>query len=101
MKKVKLDMKSLRKAVAIKHARVEVGGKYFLSHFLDKEGAIVRVLGKSTKTNRAGFNSSVNVEILESDVEYYKPGALHTVNAANLYEHRMYASPSFKFGWEK
>lgn len=94
-------MKALHKAVATKHARVEVGGKYFLSYFLDKEGATVRVLSKSTKTNRAGFNSSVNVEILESDVDYYKPGAMHTVNAANLYEERKFASPKFKFGWEK
>lgn len=101
MRKVRLNMKSLHKAVAIKHARVEVGSKYFLSHFHDKEGAIVRVLSKSTKTNRAGFNSSVNVEVLESDCDYYKPGALHTVNAANLYEHRTYASPAFKFGWDK
>jgi hypothetical protein len=101
MKKVKLDMKSLHKAVATKHEMVDVGSKYFLSHFHDKEGAIVRVLSKSTKTNRAGFNSSVNVEVLESDCDYYKPGALHTVNAANLYQERKHASPAFKFGWEK
>ena len=94
-------MKSLHRTVAIKHARITVGNRYFLSHFLDKEGAIVRVLSKSTKTNKAGFNSTVVVEVLESDCNYYKPGAQHTVNAANLYEHRMYASPSFKCNWSK
>lgn len=101
MRKVRLNVKSLHRAVAIKHARVSVGNKYFLSHFHDKEGATVRVLSKSTKKNRAGFASSVVVEVLDSDCDYYKPGAEHTVNAANLYEHRMYASPAFKFGWEK
>lgn len=94
-------MKSLHKAVAEKHAWVQVGGTYFLSYFHDKEGATVRVLSKSTKTNRAGFNSSVNVEVLTSDVDYYKPGAMHTVNAANLYAERKFASVAFKFGWEK
>lgn len=93
---IKLNMKALHQVVAQKHSRIGIGNKYFLSHFLDKEGAIVRVLEKSTKKNRAGFRSSVLVEILESDCDYYKPGATHTVNAANLYEHRMYASPSFK-----
>jgi hypothetical protein len=101
MRKVRLDMKSLHQAVAQKHARIVVGNRYFLSHFLDKEGAIVRVLNKSTRKNRAGFNSTVLVEVLESDCNYYKPGAEHTVNAANLYEHRMYASPSFKCNWSK
>lgn len=98
---MRLNMKSLHRAVAIKHEQTEVGGTYFLSHFHDKEGATVRVLSKSTKLNRAGFASSVNVEILESDVDYYKIGAMHTVNAANLYSERKYASPKFKFGWEK
>lgn len=101
MKKVKLNIKSLHKAVAIKHKNTEVGATYFLSHFHDKEGATVRVLSKSTKKNRAGFNSSVNIEILDSDCDYYKIGALHTVNAANLYKERKFASPAFKFGWEK
>lgn len=101
MSRVTLNIKSLHRAVAEKHAWVQVGETYFLSHFHDKEGATVRVLSKSTKKNRAGFNSSVNIEILDSDVDYYKPGAMHTVNAANLYTERKYASPAFKFGWEK
>jgi len=99
MKTVRLNMKALHRAVAEKHRRIQVGGKYFLSHFHDKEGAIVRVMSKSDKVkNRAGFYSIVMVEVLESDVAYYKPGAIHTVNASNLYEHRTMASPSFKFG---
>lgn len=101
MKRSRLDMKAIRRAVAEKHEKIEVGNTYFLSYFHDKEGASVRVLSKSTKPNRAGWCSSVNVEILESDVDYYKPGAMHTVNASNLYEERKFASPAFKFGWEK
>jgi hypothetical protein len=91
-------MKALHKQVAEAHRRVTVGDKYFLSHFHDKEGAIVRVVSKSDRRrNLAGFYSIVNVEVLESDVAYYKPGETHTVNAANLYEHRTMASPEFKF----
>lgn len=95
-------MKSLHRAVAIKHAAVKVGEIYFLSNFHDKEGAMVRVVSKSNKRrNNAGFYSIVNVEILESDYHYYKVGEMHTVNAANLYTERKFASPKFKFGWDK
>jgi len=97
MRKVKLNMKSLHAAVKTKHNMTNVGENYFLSHFLDKEGATVRVLEKSTKKNRAGFNSSVTVKVLDSDCDYYKVGAIHTVNAANLYKERQFASPRFKF----
>jgi len=97
MSKVRLNLNGLRKQVAERHRRVSVGELYFLSHFHDKEGAIVRVLNKSTTENRAGWNSSVQVEVLESDVDYYKPGATHTVNAANLYKHRYFASVEYKF----
>lgn len=98
MKTVRLNMKALHRHVAEQHRRIQVGGRYFLSHFHDKEGAIVRVVSKSDRRrNLAGFYSIVNVEVLESDVAYYKPGETHTVNAANLYEHRTMASPEFKF----
>jgi len=93
---VKLNMKALHRVVDIKHQQCRVGQVYFLSHFLDKEGAMVRVLSKSTKTNKAGFRSSVNIEVLESDCDYYRPGAKHTVNAANLYKERHHANPVFK-----
>jgi len=98
MRKVRLNLKSLHEAVAKKHEAINVGDRYFLSHFLDKEGAEVRVLSKSTKLNRAGFRSTVEVLVLKSDCSYYVPGARHTVNAANLYTHRRFASPKFKLG---
>lgn len=101
MKKVKLNIKALHKVVATKHKNTKVGEIYFLSNFHDKEGATIKVLRKSTEKNRAGFNSSVIVEVLDSDCAYYKVGAVHTVNAANLYKERKFASPAFKFGWEK
>lgn len=102
MSRVRLNMRALHAAVAVKHNAIKVGATYFLSYFHDKEGATVRVVSKSNKRrNRAGFYSIVNVEILDSDAAFYKPGEMHTVNAANLYAERKYASPSFKFGWEK
>lgn len=102
MRKVRLNMKSLHRAVAQKHDWVQVGATYFLSYFHDKEGATVRVVSKSDKRrNKAGFYSIVNVEILDSDADWYKVGEMHTVNAANLYSERKHASPAFKFGWEK
>lgn len=94
-------MKALHKAVAEKHAWVQVGGTYFLSYFHDKEGATVRVVSKSNKRrNSAGFYSIVNVEILESNADWYKVGETHTVNAANLYTERKHASPTFKIKWK-
>lgn len=96
---VSLNMKAMHKAVAVKHAAINVGQVYFLSNFYDKEGAMVRVVSKSNKVkNKAGFYSIVNVEILESDYHYYKVGEMHTVNASNLYERRELASASRKWG---
>ena len=88
--------KAIHKAVADKHSKIHVGQLYFLSNFYDVEGATVRVVSKSTKKNRSGWNSTVNVEILESDYHYYKVGEMHTVNATNLYEKREFASASHR-----
>lgn len=97
MRKVRLNLTGLRLRVSSRHKEIEIGEKYFLSHFHDKEGATVRVISKSVKENRAGWNSSVSVRILQSDCDYYKPGALYTVNATNLYNDRYFASPEYKF----
>jgi hypothetical protein len=98
MRKVRLNTKAIHKAVADKHAKINVGQVYFLSNFYDVEGATVRVVSKCAKKNSAGWYSTVNVEILESDYHYYKVGETHTVNATNLYEKREFASASHKFG---
>lgn len=94
---VRFNMKALRAKVAKRHSEIQVGATYFLSNFYDKEGATVRVVSKSNKKNRCGWNSIINVEILDSDYHYYKIGETHTVNATNLYDARFHASPDYKF----
>jgi hypothetical protein len=91
-------LKQLRKRVASRHSQIKVGSTYFLSNFYDKEGAMVKVLSKSCATNRAGWNSSVNVVVLDSDYHYYVIGATHTVNASNLYDLRSQASAEYRYG---
>jgi hypothetical protein len=67
---------------------------------------MVRVLSKSKAKNRAGWNSYVNVEVIEplfdgDDaclLQRYAKGAKHTVNATNLYEKRELASASARWG---
>ena len=95
---MRLNVKALNRVVAEKHRTIKVGAVYFLSNFHDKEGATVRVVSKCAKRNSAGWRSTVNVEILESDYHFYKIGETHTVNATNLYEKREYASVAYKFG---
>lgn len=95
MRKVRLNTKAIHKAVATRHAEINVGQVYFLSSFHDKEGAMVRVLDKSTKENLCGWRSSVTCEILEvfmSGLTSYAPGKIITVNASNLYTERAFAS---------
>jgi putative ribosome biogenesis GTPase RsgA len=97
-----INMKALHQKVREAHQRIVVGDRYFLSVHHDKEGCIVRVVSKSDRVrNRAGFYSIVNVEILSSDVthpkNYYGIGEVHTVNAANLYTDRYFASPEHKY----
>lgn len=95
---MKINIKQLNSKSKSRTAEIKINGMYFLSSFHDRSGAIVRVLDKSTKRNRAGFNSTVTVVVVESvDDPYYKTGAVHTCNATNLYESRELASPQNKY----
>lgn len=100
----KLNVRQLAKKVSDRTDSIVVGNTYFLSSFYDVEGAMVKVLSKSSeanakKENSCGWASSVNVQVLESiESDYYKIGACHTCNATNLYDNRHMASASVKFG---
>lgn len=87
-----LDISRVQAKVKARTAEIEVGKTYFLSGFRDVSGAYVKVLEKSTRTNRAGWASSVKVEMLvevgRQPGNFYKPGQIATVNACNLYERR-------------
>lgn len=106
MARVRLNTKKMHQVVDSRTDEIEVGKVYFLSNFYDKDGAMVRVLSKSKDKNRAGWNSSVNVEVVEplfydDDtflLKHYAKGTKHTVNATNLYETRELASASRKWG---
>lgn len=106
MARVRLNTKKMHQAVDSRTDEIEVGKVYFLSNFYDKDGAMVRVLSKSKAENRAGWKSSVNIEVVEPvgfddtdpSLKYYAKGSTHTVNATNLYEKRELASASAKWG---
>lgn len=93
----------IRKSCIEKTNKIVVGDTYFLSSFYDKDGAFVEVLSKSTEKNDAGWNSSVEIKILESVGDnvlapsFYAIGKIHTVNAANLYKTRELASHKIQF----
>jgi hypothetical protein len=76
--------------------QIKVGRVYFLSSFYDKDGAFVKVTSKSTKTNKAGWPSSVSYEVIEKVGEhnsnFYAVGNTGICNATNLYEQRESAS---------
>ena len=83
---------------------IVVGNTYFLSAFYESDGATVKVLSKSTKTNKCGWPSSVTVEVIERIGDSYKhhetfyaPGTIHSVNATNLYSRRSDASAAAKY----
>jgi hypothetical protein len=106
-KRLRLDTRAMAEECKQKTDAIEVGARYFLSSFYDKEGAWVKVLGKSHKVNRAGWPSTVEVEVEEFVAEanvapssHYAPGKVITVNASNLYANRADSShraqyPSF------
>lgn len=106
MKRVKLNVAKMRETVSHRTDEIKVGEVYFLSNFYDKDGAMVRVLSKSKEKNRAGWNSTVTVEVVEPlfydddtfSLKHYAKGTRHTVNATNLYERRELASASRKWG---
>src|SRR6267378_2064553 len=87
-----LDVRKVQARVKARTAEIVVGNTYFLSAFHDVSGAYVKVLGKSTKTNKCGWASTVKVEVLtevgENPGSFYKPGNVTTVNATNLYDKR-------------
>lgn len=88
-----MSTKKTNERIKARTAQIKVGETYFLSSFYDKAGAMVVVQNKSTKKNRAGWPSSVEVKVIESvgdgpGLSHYKPGGIHTVNATNLYEKR-------------
>jgi hypothetical protein len=96
-----LNVKKVQAKVKARTAQIIVGNTYFLSSFYDKEGAMVKVLKKSTAINGAGWASTVTVEVLAyvgdgPSSSYYTPGKITTVNASNLYERRELANPQYK-----
>ncbi len=96
-----LNKKKTVARIKARTAEIVLGGTYFLSNFYDKEGAMVKVIEKSTKINSAGWPSTVKVEVLEpvGDMsefsrKYYATGTTHTCNATNLYDKREQADPA-------
>ena len=96
-----LDVSKVQAKCKARTAEIVVGNTYFLSGFYDVSGAYVKVLEKSTHENKAGWASSVKVEMLvevgRQPGNFYKPGNVTTVNACNLYERREDANPKRKF----
>lgn len=93
------------KRIVTRTNALKVGGIYFLSSFYDRDGAMVKVVSKSTEINSAGWPSKVIVESIEPITEtenefqkrFYAPGTLHSVNATNLYEERGMANHKVKY----
>lgn len=95
MPRFRFDLKTAKRNSIAKTNAIVIGGTYFLSSFYDKDGAMVKVLAKSTATNSAGWPSSVTVQViapLGGEAEranlFYAAGAVHSVNASNLYLNR-------------
>jgi hypothetical protein len=83
-------------------AEIVKGEIYWLSSFYEKDGAYVRVLEASTKTNHAGWPSTVLCEVVEpigdcATREWYKPNVQRICNATNLYENRNDSSHASKY----
>ena len=100
-----MDNKDIRRNIRASTEALTIGGRYFLSSFYEKRGAWIRVIAKSTKTNGAGWPSSVTYEVIEpvSDRDnsfhenYYVPGKQGICNATNLYKVREHASHYHKY----
>lgn len=83
----------IRQKIRNRTSEIVKGKIYWLSSFYEKDGAYVRVLDASTKTNKAGWPSTVLYEVVEpigdcATKEWYKPKEQRTCNATNLYENR-------------
>ena len=92
---------TLRQKIRNRTAEIVKGEIYWLSSFYEKDGAYVRVLDASTKTNRAGWPSTVLYEVVEpigdcATKELYMPNTQGTCNATNLYENRKDSSHASK-----
>jgi hypothetical protein len=95
---MKFDTKKLARECIDRTKQIVIGNQYFLSAFYDKEGAIVKVIDKSTKVNSAGWPSTVIVKVIEqvdTESSFYAVGKELSVNACNLYEHRIDARNPF------
>ena len=93
MPRYRINMKATAAKIKAQTEAIVVGQKYFLSSFYDSDGMWVKVLSKSTKSNGAGWPSSVEYEVIEPIGEsakrpYYQPGKIGTCNASNLYPSR-------------
>ena len=91
----------LRQKIRNRTAEIVKGKIYWLSSFYEKDGAYVRVLDASTKTNSVGWPSTVLYEVVEpigdcATEEWYKPNVQGTCNATNLYENRNDSSHASK-----
>ena len=100
---MRIDKAKTRQKIRDRTAEIVKGKIYWLSSFYDKDGAYVKVLDASTKTNSAGWPSTVLYEVVEpigdcASKEWHKQGVQRTCNATNLYENRNDSSPSEKYG---
>lgn len=82
----------LKKHDAEARARVKVGGVYFYSDFLDKEGAWVEVTeippsGAIVTTKATGETFGYRPDDTYKQ-KSWKKGTVHTINASNLYVRR-------------
>ena len=100
-----MDNKDIRRNIRASTEALTLGGRYFLSSFWDKSGAWVRVIAKSTKTNSAGWPSSVTYVVIEPEdhrgnpfhLDNYAPGTQGICNATNLYKVREHAAHRHKY----
>lgn len=100
-----MNMKATREKIIQRTNEIVVGNTYWLSSFYDKSGTYVKVLDASTKTNGAGWPSSVSYEIIEpvgdlAKDEWQQPGKVGICNASNLYENRSDSSHTKRFSRE-
>ena len=97
-----VNRNATRQKIRGRTAEMVKGNTYWLSSFYDKDGVYVRVLDASTKTNSAGWPSTVLYEVVEPIGDcvgraWYKPGIQGTCNATNLYEDRSDSSHASKY----
>ena len=92
-----MSNKAIKDRIRARTAEMVVGDTYWLSSFYDKDGAFVQVTSATTKTNSAGWPSSVAFRVVESHYSGYPVGHTGTCNASNLYERREMSSHHEKY----